>query len=468
MSASNKAPPTVATTWHEYPVGFIGESARALLRTLIPFFAGVGATFVLLLVGSIVLDEGVVGYRLTEPLDTMFRTSMLVFLVVAYLSTFALAVAVGVRDTSTSRALDNAALSNAAVTEVPHPGQIEHVIEPPWWALLLFQFGHLLIGVCGLIAGFMAFGEEASSTQVVLGSLGLIALVTPIIFWTYLRAWPAHGQRRIRISQHWTTGREKAAWKTARGQSLSPVDGSEFTVSARRMKLGTTLATTAAVFGVVAVIVLVMHLFITHPDATGQWRYDQPDAGPRAELDATSESILAAALSVGAVLAVLAVVVFAIGVLVEGAAHTAEKAALRRALEHSAGGRPPADVLKRHSERRSPRTAEVLAAFSGVGMIVGPTGWLVGTFDTDMSHGFASTGIAIVGIAVAFLVGSLIANAVANVRGQAMRNELLHRWPSIPRVKRDEDGKVKRVRKGPALKPAKGEFAYEAYRRQVQ
>ena len=98
MSASNKAPPTVATTWHEYPVGFIGESARALLRTLIPFLVGVGITFVLLLVGSMVLDEGVVGYRLTEPLDTMFRTSMLVFLAVAYLSTFALAVAVGVRE----------------------------------------------------------------------------------------------------------------------------------------------------------------------------------------------------------------------------------------------------------------------------------------------------------------------------------------------------------------------------------
>lgn len=462
-SEPNEAAPDLDDVhWREYPIGFAGELAQAVSRTLMPLLTGVGVTFALMLSVGLIAEEGLIDYSIAAPLDLLFRMSMGVVLGVAYLSWVLTSITLSLRHITASRAIDDAAAAGAPVTAVPHPSQVEQVIkDSPWMPLQVLAAIHIVAAVLGGITSLGFLGDsDGFGIMMLLGCIVVTVIMVMILSGISRRSHPAHRQRRERIARYWTTPYEKAAWQAARQQSTYTIGGKHFINQGGRLRLGGLLTSAGTVLSAIAVVILYAHIFISHPEAeTFRYSYNV-DAGPRAEYDSGFEAILASALWVTLALVVAALVAFLAGALIEARAHTAERAGLRNALQDSVAVRPPRDLLARYAERHPMRFAQVAAAIGGIGLVFGPATIVLGTvemrdFAGGVEHFADLTGPAVIVTVVSavLIVGAFAWNAIANVRGQELRNRLMGRWPTLPPQKPDSEGEVNPARTGPALTP---------------
>lgn len=457
MRSEEAAPSLDGVGWYEYPVGFVGELARAFWRTLMAFLVGVGITFALVFAVGLIAEEGLVDYRLAETLDLLMRMSLGILMGVGYLAWLGLSVAVGLRETTTSKALDAAAASGANRSAVPHPGQVEDVVTPPFGYIMVFAGWNIGIGCLAILGGVGTLAEHDEAWFLLLGGTTVVATLIGVIYLVTRKTRPEHDRRRARIAQHWPTEYEAAAWSSARNaskQTIAPdtIDqGHRLKLAGRLTHLGSSLAG-------LALLLVYGYMFIRFPQANRA--SGMAEAGPRAEYGETFESLLDSAMWVFAGCAVVAVAMFLVGALIEGSAHSTERAGLRRALEDPTAPRPAGDLLARYSERHPTRLAQVAAALGGMGLIVATAASLLGTVEledfsggVDAFAGITPIASGTIAVSVVLIIGALIWNAVTNVRGQKLRNQLMHRWPTLPPEKPDSDGNVKPARKGPALTP---------------
>nr|BFF26589.1 hypothetical protein GCM10025732_45540 [Glycomyces mayteni] len=92
---------------------------------------------------------------------------------------------------------------------------------------------------------------------------------------------------------------------------------------------------------------------------------------------------------------------------------------------------------------------------SGVGLVFGTAAYLLGRgFGLGSQEFFAlyrTESAAAVLVSAGLLVAATVGTGIAGARGRALRNALMERWPLLPHVPRDGNGKPKRRVRGLAV-----------------
>lgn len=456
------------THWREYPIGFCGEMAVAVVGTLIAFLCGVGAAGALVLTIGLAAEESLLpSLELNLAADSLARVALVVLVGLGWLAGLALTVARGVKEVATSRALARAAESGAPRRAVPHPSQVEHVIAKGFGAFL--WFGGATIGLAGLflLIGLAAVFDSSGweGIEIVGSGLAVLALLGATMIWIVKRARPAQRTRRARIAQHWTTADEELAWTWARDSDAGEYGSAHVQAAGdvedrgRRIVGGNILISAGGSCAGLSVVLLQLLLAFTHPDAQ---HWPGGSVGDRTQLSDRAEELVALGFWGILVFVVVGVMLLAAGFFVSGAAQTAERAFLRRAVADPAARRPSQEVLQRYSERHPVLLAQWFAALGGVGICAGLSVIVLtsGVLDdvADVYSGSAAVFAGLSGwsvlvtmLSVLLALAALMWNARSNLIGNRLRDELMSRWPTPPDAKPDDDGESNPARLGPAL-----------------
>lgn len=475
---STAAAGPTATIWKEYPVGFTGENAQMMVRTLTPFGIGIAFTFVLILVIGIAHEQGVffdialnLGMRYPdwEPikmvLESMLRTALLPVLVLAYVSVLAICAAWALRDATISKALVHAARNAASRRAVPSPTQVESVIKKQFTGLSIFTItsaGTALIGgIVGLSVAISGGHPEAVlPSWIVIG----VGIAQGAAAWLLeITAHKEHRRRRLIICEYWTTEDEQRAWDAAHTAQNNAAK--ELTDSARiernpAVTRGARIVRLAGAAFMLAINLMYAVLFIMYPNAT---RFD---AGEQVIYPASIQSVLNICLLVVAVVTVISIVLMVIGHVIEGRGRQAERAALREAASDPGSFIVSEALLDDYAVRRTVQVAGVLAALAGALLVAGPTTLLLSMTDYEVFSGasstfarFSPTAIICTVLGVILIIIAGFWNARTAQKNADLRNLLMARWPRLPKIttERASDSGAKRrkipARVGPALTP---------------
>jgi hypothetical protein len=432
--------------WHEYPVGLGGEVARACGRALIAFLIGLASAFALIMIGGILAEEHLFNDPgLEHAIDDLARMSAGTLMVFALIAWAAFALAVFLRELTTSRALVRAAARGASRYEVPSPEQVVSITREPATQLTIYGWGNAAAaGLLGIIGLGVAIAEGDSSEDVLLFWLliGYAALMALLGFAGPKWLTPAHERRQALIAANWSSSDEAAAWKRS-FRSPGKVKLRYVTPAERFLFAATALL----VLGFVALQASVTMRCGTTP-------------GPGAQCNEVTynsfiERLLAGGLVIFAVLLPVAALLAIAGVLLDWRQRRSERAELLEKLADPRSGRPADDLLVRHAERRMHPLALVGAALSGIGLVFGVSAYLVGQGkglgSEDVFAVYREESLLVVIVSAGLFIAALLGNGIANVRGRDFRNELMRRWPTRPVWSAGEDGRVLRAKRGPAL-----------------
>lgn len=446
--------------WHEYPVGFTGNMASAVARTLTALLIGVAGTFLLVVAVGLLGEEGVLPYDTARMLDQFTRAAMMPVLILAWAGTLGACVAQIVRDVTVSRAALHAVRAGAPITDVPTPRQVASIITPPGSGLLIWIAFHLvLFAVAAPVALWMLIDEphDASTMVVILVvCLGGGAALIVLAVWIGRGLRASHLERRRRISDHWWPRHEQAAWTRAQYSDAS---------ARRHQGVGRSVAslmTTVGSVGIVGALLLIyVLLFITHPDAQ---RWPGGQAGERAELSDELERLVDAGTTVFTVSVVLSLALLVAGFVIEGILDLRERRALREALADPSAGRPAADVLLRVADPAAPLLARTLVALGAGAVVLGWTGVSLGTggledfasvYDRSTQRFEALVPVAsfVRNAGIVMCLAGFFAAVNSAALGRELRNQLTARWPQRPPLPRGSGDRVEPAMLGPALTP---------------
>jgi hypothetical protein len=432
--------------WHEYPVGLGGEVARACGRALIAFLIGLASAFALIMIGGILAEEHLFNDPgLEHAIDDLARMSAGTLMVFALIAWAAFALAVFLRELTTSRALVRAAARGASRYEVPSPEQVVSITREPATQLTIYGWGNAAAaGLLGIIGLGVAIAEGDSSEDVLLFWLliGYAALMALLGFAGPKWLTPAHERRQALIAANWSSSDEAAAWKRS---FRSP----------GKVKLRYVTPAERFLFAAAALLVLgfvALQASVTMRCGT--------TPGPGAQCNEVTynsfiERLLAGGLVIFAVLLPVAALLAIAGVLLDWRQRRSERAELLEKLADPRSGRPADDLLVRHAERRMHPLALVGAALSGIGLVFGVSAYLVGQGkglgSEDVFAVYREESLLVVIVSAGLFIAALLGNGIANVRGRDFRNELMRRWPTRPVWSAGEDGRVLRAKRGPAL-----------------
>jgi hypothetical protein len=432
--------------WHEYPVGLGGEVARACGRALIAFLIGLASAFALIMIGGILAEEHLLNDPgLEHAIDDLARMSAGILMVFALIAWAAFALAVFLRELTTSRALVRAAARGASRYEVPSPEQVVSITREPATQLTIFGWSNAATaGLLGIIGLGVAIAEGDSSEDVLLFWLliGYAVLMALLGFAGPKWLTPAHERRQALIAANWSSSDEAAAWKRS---------------FRSRGKVKLRYVTPAERFLFAAAALLVLGFVALQASVTMRCG---TTPGPGAQCDEVTynsfiERLLAGGLVIFAVLLPLAALLAVAGVMLDWRRRRAERAELLEKLADPRSGRPADDLLVRHAERRMHPLALVGAALSGIGLVFGVSAYLVsqgkGLGSEDVFAVYREESLMVVAVSAGLFTAALLGNGIANVRGRGLRNELMRRWPTRPVWSAGEDGRVLRAKRGPAL-----------------
>lgn len=439
--------------WFEHPVGLFGEVARACVRALLAFLIGLGGTFALILCAGILAEEDLLDDPgLSEAIDNLSRMSAGVMMVLAVVAWGAFAVACLLREVTTSRALVKATERGASRHDVPSPEQVESVTRAPAQQLSYFGWANgVLAGLFGVVAlGIGLVDGNSREVSTALPIVGYALVMTLVGFAGRLWLNPAHERRQVRIAAHWTSDDESKAWRPAQ-RARRDGKGKKtgfFSVSERFIYI-------AALVAVVGFVALTASLSM---------RCSATPGGVAQECEETTyssfiENILAFGFWIFAVLLPLAALLAVIGVLLHWRQRSTERTELRAVLADPYASRPAENLLAYHARRRMHPLALVSAALAGAGLVVSTSAYLVGEGQglgsEDVFAVYRTESLVGMAVSVGLFAAALIGSGITNVRGRALRNELMRRWPTAPSWSANGEGKVLRAKRGPALRGAR-------------
>ncbi|MFB9661363.1 hypothetical protein ACFQS3_01440 [Glycomyces mayteni] len=432
--------------WHEYPVGVAGEAVRACVRSLLSFLIGLAAAFVLLMGAGILAEEHLLGDPgLESAVDDLSRMSAGLLLGLAMVASLAWAVATFLQEATTSRALVRAAERGASRQAVPSPDQVASVVNEPARTLRYFAWWNAgCVGGLGLIALLVVLADsDPDGWNVTWACLGYAALMGLVGY--ACRTWlpRVHRRRRALIAAHWKSGDETEAWKRAKSGGRRRGARLTFSKAEGFMHGGALLC----VVGFAALTVSLGLRCGSAPRAGAEC--EQVHYAPPVEFVISGGFwIFAALLPVAALLAVA-------GVLIDWRQRGAERADLYAALDDPRSASPDKGLLEYHAGRRTHPLARVAGVASGVGLVFGTAAYLLGRgFGLGSQEFFAlyrTESAAAVLVSAGLLVAATVGTGIAGARGRALRNALMERWPLLPHVPRDGNGKPKRRVRGLAV-----------------
>ncbi|TDD86913.1 hypothetical protein E1202_17670 [Saccharopolyspora karakumensis] len=383
-------------------------------------------------------------------IDHLSRMSMGVLQAFVLVVCAAGAVASFLRESTTSKAIVNAAARGASRYAVPSPDQVRSVTGKPAEALVFFGWGNAVLaglpGVIGLIV-VLADGDDAESALIFSLVTGY-ALVMAFVGYagTHLLT-PAHERRHARIAAHWSSNDEGHAWKPAK-QARRDGAGKK---SPSRPSIANRCLYAAAGLWLGGVLALQLSVLTRCAGSPGAGKYECEET----TYSSPVETLIAGGFWVFIVLISLGVVLAALGVLFDWRQRASERAALRAVLADPSSDRPAEDLLAHHSQRQAHPLARVGAAMSGACLVFSTSSYLVGRGlglgSEDVFAPHRTESLAAMVVSAGMFVAALIGTGIVNVRGRELRNALMERWPSPPSWKADEDGKVQRAKRGPAL-----------------
>lgn len=435
--------------WHEYEVGLVGEVARTFARCLVALLIGLGAAFALILGVGLLAEEGLLGDPgLETAIDHLSRLSVGVLAVFALVAWGAAAVASFVREVTTSRALVKAAGRGASHHAVPSPEQVASVTSEPAQQLTLFGYLNAavigLLGVIGLLV--LVFDPDDEALVIVAIAVGY-ALVMALVGYAGSR-WltPAHERRQAVIAAHWSVEDEGRAWRPAsRARRDGPAKKSSgMSVSAR-------LIYVAAALWLCGFVALQAALTMRCGRVPGRGATECDEVTYSSGI----EQVLGWGFWLFAVLMPVAALLAVVGVLLDWRQRHRERAELRASLADPHSPRPTEELLSHHARRRMHPLALVGAAMAGLGLVFSLSAYLLGEgWGLGSQEVFAelrTEALTAVAVSVGLFVTALLGTGIVNVRGRALRNELMRRWPTAPSWSANSSGKVLRAKRGPAL-----------------
>jgi len=434
--------------WHEHPIGLGGEVARACLRALFAFLIGLACSFALILCGGLLAEEDMLDDPgLENAIDDLFRMSLGVLFAFALVAWGAFALAVYLREVTTSKALVRAAERGASRYEVPSPEQVESVTREPAKQLTYFGWANAgIAGLCGVIGFVVVLTEGADAEGLLFSSiaLGYAVVMALVALAGPKRFTPAHERRQARIAAHWRPDDEGKAWRAVR-QGKTPEKTRPGVSVADRCFYG------ASVLAVLGVIALQAAAAMRCSTAPGRGSYECTEV----TYSSAVERLLAWGFWIFVVLVPLALVLVAVGLFLDWRRRGAERAALRERLADPRSGRPDEAVLAYHARRRMHPLALVAAAMSGGGLVFSTSAYLVGQGkglgSEDFFAVYRTESLAALAVSAGLFVVALLGSGIANARGRELRNALMRRWPSRPSWSAGEDGMILRAKRGPAL-----------------
>jgi hypothetical protein len=428
---------TTRARWRVYPVGVAGELVNAVINAILPFLAGLGAAFVLILACGLLAEEDLIGGPdLGDALDQLARAAMAPMLGLGLGLGVLSTVLFALREAVTSRAIARAAAEGAPRSAVPHPSQVDLVAAE--WPF----FGFIV--ACGFFAGLgllvtvvAAVGANSSERYIVWWSLLATGVAASSLVLALVGRRP-YRRRRLAIAAHWTTADEAAAWRHA--ASASAVEGAEPDVPAelqRRQRVAKRRTYQGIVCFALGFGLLQLWMFIAHPYRS------MSDAGPRAEYGDGVEVLLGAGIWVFAALMAAAVVLTVVGFFAESAVERGEQQILREALENPAAARPPLVLRRKYAQRRPVTFAQGMALLAALGTTFGWAVYNLGTGGMEdvasLYGGADETFGGLVPQALVTLAGSaavvvvaVVWNVAAAARGYELRNLVVERWPVKP------------------------------------
>jgi hypothetical protein len=437
--------------WYEYEVGLAGEIARACVHALTSFLIGLGCAFALIMgVGLLAEEDLLDDPGLEEVLDHLSRMSMGVLLAFVLVACAAGAVASFLRESTTSKAIVNAAARGASRYAVPSPDQVRSVTGKPAEALALFGWGNAvlagLLGVIGLIV-VLAEGDDAESALIFSLITGYALLMAFVGHASTHLLTPAHERRHARIAAQWSSNDEGHAWKPvkeARRDGASKKTPPRPSI-AKRCLYG------AAGLWLGGVLALQLSVLTRCAGTPGSGKYECEET----TYSSPVEALIAGGIWIFAVLITSGMLLAVIGVLFDWKQRSSERAELRTRLADPSSDRPAEDLLAHHSQRQTHPLARVGATMSGAGLVFSTSSYLIGKGlglgSEDVFAPHRTESLAAMVVSAVMFVAALIGTGIVNVRGRELRNALMERWPSPPAWEADGDGKVQRAKRGPAL-----------------
>ncbi len=433
--------------WYEYEVGLASEIARACVRSLTSFLIGLGCAFALIMGMGLLAEEDLLDDPgLEKAVDHLSRMSMGVLLAFVLVVCAAGAVASFLRESTTSKAIVNAAARGASRHAVPSPDQVRSVTGKPAEALAFFGWANAVLagplGVIGLIV-VLAEGDDAESTLIFSLVTGYALIMAFVGYASSHLLTPAHERRHARVAAHWTSNDEEQAWK--------PVEQARRDSAGKKTPPRPSIAK-RCLYGAAGLWlggVLALQMSVLTRCAGGKYECKETTySSPIEALIAGGVWIFAVLISVGMLLAV-------IGVLFDWRQRRSERAELRTRLADPGSDRPAEDLLAYHSQRQTHPLARVGATLSGAGLVFSTSSYLVGNGlglgSEDVFAAYRTESLAAMVVSVGMFAAALLGTGIVNVRGRELRNALMQRWPSPTSWSADSDGKVQRAKRGPAL-----------------
>ncbi|HEY9411688.1 MAG TPA: hypothetical protein VIP77_19060 [Jiangellaceae bacterium] len=455
-------PPTSHSHWRVYRIGLAGRLVTAAINALLPFLAGIGGAFILILATGLIAEEKLLDPPTNAALDQLSRAAIVPVLALPLGLGILTAVLAALREEITSRALARAAADGAPRTAVPHPSQIDRVAaDPPYSAFFLFSA--ILTGLGLLFTLVAAFSVNGSEMYILWGSVA-VTTVAAVFVVLALIGRPQYRRRRMDIAAHWTTADEQAAWSRAAAAPSKASKGSATGLPddvQRATKRASRFQWLGLICGSAGFSLLQVWGLVTHPNRT------MTDAGPRAEYGDGTEAVLSVGTWTFAVLLAAAVVSTVLGLFAESAVQRGEQGVLREALSNPAAPRPPHALLRKYAESQPVRLAQGLTVLASLGITFGWAVYILGTGGMDdvasLYEGARETFGSFVpqaqltlAASVAVVVIALVWNALAADRGDDLRRQVVERWPIKPAPRMvGETGKKKPdpASIGPSLSP---------------
>ncbi|GAA5146313.1 hypothetical protein GCM10023340_17050 [Nocardioides marinquilinus] len=432
--------------WREYRVGPVTEAAYAVGSTLVAAAVGLTAGFAAILLIALLGEQGLVPEA--SSIDLVARSAMGWLVAFAYLCAVAVPVALSVRAVGVSRSLVRAADDGAEPLAAPHPAQVEQVVLPPHLALLVVLGGHVALGLLAMVAAVV--DDEPRILRV---CVGVVLVSAALAAWLLLVSRPAHRRRQRRVAEHWSAHAEQSAWGAARKAVRAAGERPRTVLRGTedpQVRRGWLLVAAGAVVGCLGCTLLELFLFVQYPGSVARPGGRLQDRG---DFSDGAQAVLDGALWVAVTLGLAGILLAAAGGLLLFRARATERAELSRALDDVTATRPDDALLQRHGERRPSDLGQVAAALGSFVLVPALAVLQLATGD-DADHrelfaGLQDAATAGVVLGAVLLFVGLVANAVAGVRGHALRDRLQRRWPTLPRPPEDR----KNPRHAPRTKP---------------
>ena len=464
--------------WHEYRLGFAGNLARGLQQTLVAVAVGHGIAFVLAISVGLLVEENVL-FDLTRSLELPFEvheaiedavndvvlTTVILCMVLALLAVCVAFTAGAARSRSVSRGLVAAAQDDASHRAVPSPWQVDRVIAPHYRGLrgFLFIAGATLL-LCGIImVGVGVFRGRPDA--VVMASFPLVAggafIGVLLLLRTVLAA--RQDERRALIAAHWSTDDEHQAWEFARARAEQVHESAPRETKRNQwVRRGRRLSGICGFLAVASGYATVALLRLTRPGST---RYE---AGDRVRFSDPVEAGIDIGFVIASIVLVAGLIGSLAGSLIEVKGYRRERAWLQERARTVDSGPPPLSLLAEYRAPSAAPFATVLGVVAGLMLpFAGAVILLAGGLMQGMSSGAHTIDRYGSALAPALVVGAVLLlftvvaagwNSATMRAMHTTRNALLARWPTLPEVERNSEGKVtsSAAMQGPALSPERG------------